>query len=324
MSEDLTRAGMDGTVETEGADEVAQKNGGGPGSTLPAAVETLTSSIPRRPMMSGYGTTSSPRISRPERSATTLFQRQVPPGPRRPIHLSWSSGNRSPGWFSDCKGKLCLAIILCLVVWSNAAPAPALAQQNGAWNLKPFRVLPMSEYPWSAFVRVNLGGIDYCTGVLIGRSRVYVQAHCLSNHLEGRTWTAGEIKVLAGDNRDPATNSNRSSVSKIEVMNPASSFFKRNRMTLSTIVQSARSAGILTLDSPLGSSLGWVGTTTARAGGTTYIGYSSRQSYVVTNVGRPDLGDVPIMLPFKEHGGTFSLLVEPTFPRRHQGGGRRP
>ena len=305
-------------------------------------------------MMSCYGTAISPRTSRPERSAATFFQRQVPRGPCRPLHLSlstggkpatrrfliatsssrhtsnpspttsWPSGNRSPGWFAFCKGKLCLAIILSIVAWSNAAPAPALAQQIGSWNMKPFQVLPMSEYPWSAFVRVNLGGIDYCTGVLIGRSRVYVRAHCLSNRIEGRRWTADEIKVLAGDNRDPATNSNRSSVREIEVMNPASSFFNRNRMTLSTIVQSARGAGVLVLDSPLGSSLGWVGTTTARAGGTTYIGYSSRQSYVVTNVGQPDLGDVPIMLPFKELGGTLSLLVEPAFPQRLQGGGRHP
>ncbi len=190
--------------------------------------------------------------------------------------------------------------------------------------MTPFEVLPVSAYPWSAFVRVNLGGIDYCTGVLIGRSRVYVQAHCLSNRTEGRRWSSNEIKVLAGDNRNPATNSNRSSVKEIEVMNPASSIFKPNRMSLSTIVQSARGAGILFLDNPLGSSLGWVGTTTARAGGATYIGYSSRQSYVVTNVGRPDLGDLPRMLPFEEHGGTISLLVEPTFPRRHWSGGKRP
>ena len=182
----------------------------------------------------------------------------------------------------------------------------------------------MSAYPWSTFVRVNLGGVDYCTGVLIGRSRVYVQAHCLLNQAEGRRWLPGEIKVLAGDNRDPARNSNRSSVSGIEVMTQASSYFTSSPTSLSSLVQGAQGAGVLFLDNPLGSSLGWVGTTMTRAGGASYIGYSSRQSYVVTNVGRPDLGDLPRMLPFEEHGGTISLLVEPTFPRRHRSGGKRP
>ena len=193
--------------------------------------------------------------------------------------------NHSPALRAPCIGKLCLAIILSIGVWSNATPTPALAQQTSALKVRSLPVLPMSEYPWSAFVRVNLGGIDYCTGILIGRNRVYVQAHCLSNHIEGRRWSPDEIIVLAGDNRNPAMNSNRSSVNRIEEMNPGSSSFKLSRISLSTIVQSARSAGILFLDNPLGSSLGWVGTTMARAGKTTYIGYSSRQSYVVTNVG---------------------------------------
>lgn len=47
MSEDLTRAGMEETVETARADEAAQNTDGGPGSTRRAPVETRTSSIPR-------------------------------------------------------------------------------------------------------------------------------------------------------------------------------------------------------------------------------------------------------------------------------------
>ncbi len=47
MSEDLTRVGMDETVETEGADDVAQNSDGGPVSTLRASVKSRTSSVRR-------------------------------------------------------------------------------------------------------------------------------------------------------------------------------------------------------------------------------------------------------------------------------------
>ena len=47
MIKDLTRAGMEGTAETEGAEEVARGADGGPVSRLRASVKSRTSSVGR-------------------------------------------------------------------------------------------------------------------------------------------------------------------------------------------------------------------------------------------------------------------------------------
>ncbi len=76
------------------------------------------------------------------------------------------------------------------------APAPALLDRHGRL------IVEAMEFPWSALGRLNSGGREFCTGILIGPRLVLSRAHCLHDGVEGRWWAPNELHFVAGYQRD--------------------------------------------------------------------------------------------------------------------------
>ncbi len=75
-------------------------------------------------------------------------------------------------------------------------PPPALLDRHGRL------IVEAMEYPWSALGRLNSGGREFCTGILIGPRLVLSRAHCLYYGVEGRWRAPNELHFVAGYQRD--------------------------------------------------------------------------------------------------------------------------
>ena len=71
-----------------------------------------------------------------------------------------------------------------------------IAQPNGRLTVDA------REYPWRALGRLNIGGVDFCSGALVGPETVLVRAHCLYDKRWQRWRPEIELHFVAGYQRD--------------------------------------------------------------------------------------------------------------------------
>ena len=86
------------------------------------------------------------------------------------------------------------------------APSPsvaALPPEPPPANVLTGRfVVDAQEYPWQAMGRLNIAGVDFCTGALIGPRTVLVRAHCLYDRRLDRWRPEIDLHYVAGYQRD--------------------------------------------------------------------------------------------------------------------------
>jgi hypothetical protein len=63
-------------------------------------------------------------------------------------------------------------------------------------------IVDAREYPWQAMGRLNVAGVDFCTGALIGPRTVLVRAHCLYDRRLDRWRPKIDLHFVAGYQRD--------------------------------------------------------------------------------------------------------------------------
>ncbi len=126
---------------------------------------------------------------------------------------------------------------------------PALLDRHGRL------IVEAMEYPWSALGRLNGGGREFCTGILIGPRLVLSRAHCLYNGTEGRRWAPNELHFVAGYQRDAFLI--HAGVAGYEV---APEFSGAGATSLAAVA-GATGAGdwaLVTLEAPIGLQAGWL------------------------------------------------------------------
>ena len=112
-------------------------------------------------------------------------------------------------------------------------------------------IVEAMEYPWSAIGRINAGGRNHCTGLLIGPDLVLGPAACLYNRTEGRWWAPAELHFVAGYQRD------RYPINAgVAGYRTVPGFDGRNTASLANLT---RNWAVLSLDEAIGYRAGWLG-----------------------------------------------------------------
>ncbi len=123
-------------------------------------------------------------------------------------------------------------------------PAPALLDRHGRL------IVEAMEYPWSALGRLNSGGREFCTGILIGPRLVLSWAHCLYDGVEGRWWAPNELHFVAGYQRDAFLI--HAGVAGYEVAPEVTGG------AATSLAAAAADWALVTLEAPIGLQAGWL------------------------------------------------------------------
>ncbi len=125
------------------------------------------------------------------------------------------------------------------------APAPVLLDRHGRL------IVEAMEYPWSALGRLNSGGREFCTGILIGPRLVLSRAHCLYNGIEGRWWAPNELHFVAGYQRDAFLIHARVAGYEVAPENSGGA-------GATSLAAAAADWALVTLEAPIGLQAGWL------------------------------------------------------------------
>lgn len=120
--------------------------------------------------------------------------------------------------------------------------------RSAAWNIGR-NIVNAMEYPWSAIGRINAGGRNFCTGVLISAKHVLTEAHCLFNATEGRWWSRKELYFIAGYQSDKYLIH-----SKILAYDVPPDYLPRQGRTLANVMSDW---AVITLETSVGYQAGW-------------------------------------------------------------------
>ena len=149
--------------------------------------------------------------------------------------------------------------------------APETYPQERKW-------VSSDRYPWQAIGRINLAGRGHCSGTLVSDDQVLTSAHCLWNKRTGRWFPPQFITFVAGAEKESFQGfSNATDLTIAPGFSPD---------TLSQPEAIKHDWALITLEKPLGSSLGYIPLATDKsiAVGQKVIqtGYRADRAYVLT------------------------------------------
>ncbi|CCG08365.1 trypsin-like serine peptidase [Pararhodospirillum photometricum] len=192
-----------------------------------------------------------------------------------------------PGARRGCRpGSVGLAVLLALIAArAEAQVAGALPEETDAQmrqRLKPGikgednRVaVDATTWPWVAVGRVNRSDGAFCSGVLVGPSRVFTAAHCLWNKHTQAWMPPSGLTFVAGYQRGAWV-----AHAKVRATRPSPTY----RPATGQGSDPAADWAILDLAEPLGATLGFFGTQPGALRGArlTQVGYSFDRRHVQT------------------------------------------
>lgn len=173
-----------------------------------------------------------------------------------------TTGDRRPeqkSWFSKSGNALILGcgLLLLQACAAKQQPEPEELKPAAAESAERVRSLDgrlqadAHEYPWSALGRVNIAGVGFCNGIMVGPRQVLTQAQCLYSERDRRWWQPGELHFIAAYQRDRFL-----ADSKVARFFTAPGYNPAGGISLANLTNNW---AVVILREPIGARTGWLG-----------------------------------------------------------------